>query len=442
VLANWGSSTDGSGPTPTNFTGNGMTFYVRNNATPTIGAAWNVSGAGSLIVVGDGTAACNFTIPAAFTVTGTIDVSNNGTLTIQNTTIPTIGTLSNGSTVNYNASTGGQTVTAMDYYNLTISNTSGVNTLVGTIGVSNNFTPSAGALTDAGTSTVDFNNATGGQSISAFNYYNLTVSNSSGVNTLLGSIGVRNIFTPSAGPLTAAGTSTVDFNNATGGQSVPAFNYYNLITSNTSGVNTLVGSIGVSNSFTPSAGALTSAGTSTVDFNGSAIQTIASFTYNHLSLTSGIAVTKSLGGAITVDGNLTVNTNNSLSDAGFQITGNASGTFSLAGGSTLTLGSAGTATLFPANFITANVTLDAASTVVYNSDQTQSISAVPLYGNMTLTATSSVTKNITGTITISGDMTVGINNTLNVAGAAIVNITGNMNVAGPVANSGTINIGP
>jgi hypothetical protein len=442
LLASWGSSTDGTGSVPVTFTADGMMFYIRNNATPTIGAAWSVSGAGSRIVVGDGVAACNFTIPSGFAVTGTVDVSNNGTLTIQNTVSPTFGVMSAGSTVNFNASTGGQTVAALDYYNLTISNTSGVNTLVGSVGVSNTFSPSAGALTDAGTSTVTFNNATGGQSIAAFNYYNLTITNSSGVNTLVGSIGVSNVFTPSAGTLTAAGTSTVDFNNATGGQSVPAFDYYNLTTSNTSGVNTLIGSIGVGNTFTPSAGALTSAGTSTVDYNGSAVQTIAAFTYNHLTLTSGIAVTKTLGGAVTVNGNLTVNTNNSLDDAGFQITGNASGTLTLPAGSSLTLGSAGTATLFPTGFTTGNITLNASSTVIYNSDQAQTISVVPVYGNLTLTATSGVTKTISGAATVATDLTVGTNNTLNITGAGSVQInTGNLNLNGTLQNAGTIDIG-
>jgi hypothetical protein len=82
TLSNWGSNTDGTGTAPANFTSNGVTFNIRNNATPTIGASWTVSGSGSKIVVGDGTNACNFSIGSNYVVTSTAtDVSNNGTIT-------------------------------------------------------------------------------------------------------------------------------------------------------------------------------------------------------------------------------------------------------------------------------------------------------------------------------------------------------------------------
>jgi hypothetical protein len=82
TLSNWGSNTDGTGTPPANFTSNGVNYNIRNNATPTIGASWTVSGTGSKIIVGDGTNACNFTVPSTFIVTSpTTDVSNNGTIT-------------------------------------------------------------------------------------------------------------------------------------------------------------------------------------------------------------------------------------------------------------------------------------------------------------------------------------------------------------------------
>ncbi|MEY3084507.1 MAG: hypothetical protein RL037_687, partial [Bacteroidota bacterium] len=82
LTSSWGTNTNGSGDAPPDFTTAGNTFNIRNNATPTIGASWTVSGTGSKIVVGDGTNACNFTVPGALTVTSpTTDVSNNGTIT-------------------------------------------------------------------------------------------------------------------------------------------------------------------------------------------------------------------------------------------------------------------------------------------------------------------------------------------------------------------------
>jgi Secretion system C-terminal sorting domain len=92
VLSTWGSNTDGSGEQPTSFTTTGVTYNVRNNATPTIAANWTVSGTGSKVIIGDGTNACNFTIPASTTVTSAVDVSASGTLTLgANSTIATEG---------------------------------------------------------------------------------------------------------------------------------------------------------------------------------------------------------------------------------------------------------------------------------------------------------------------------------------------------------------
>ena len=44
LTATWGTNTDGSGTAPSNFTTAGNVFYIRNNAAPTIGASWTVSG--------------------------------------------------------------------------------------------------------------------------------------------------------------------------------------------------------------------------------------------------------------------------------------------------------------------------------------------------------------------------------------------------------------
>ncbi len=101
VLSTWGENTDGTGNAPTDFITGGQIFEIRNRATATIGAAWTVSGSGSKVVVGDGTNAVDFTIPSAFAFTGTADVSNAGELTIENTTLPTLGLLAIGSTIEY-----------------------------------------------------------------------------------------------------------------------------------------------------------------------------------------------------------------------------------------------------------------------------------------------------------------------------------------------------
>jgi autotransporter-associated beta strand protein len=155
VLTNWGTATDGTGSNPANFTSANCTYNIRNNATPTLGATWTVSGSGSKIIVGDGTNACNFTIPSSFALsTPAIDVANAGTLTIVNTTIPTFGTLSSGSTVDYANTTGGQTISAVTYNNLTLSNTSGTQTAANNLTVNGTVTMAAGSTLAMGSYTL------------------------------------------------------------------------------------------------------------------------------------------------------------------------------------------------------------------------------------------------------------------------------------------------
>jgi glutamine cyclotransferase len=91
-----------TGTAPTNFTNANQVFNIRNNATPTIGAAWTVSGSNSRVITGDGTNPVNFTVPSTFAFTGPVNVLANATLTLQNTTIPTLGSLAATSTVVYN----------------------------------------------------------------------------------------------------------------------------------------------------------------------------------------------------------------------------------------------------------------------------------------------------------------------------------------------------
>ena len=123
---NWTTNNDGTGTiTPSNFTTGYRFFNIRNNSAPTIGEDWTVSGTDSKVILGDGTNGCTFTIPSSYSLTGTVDVSNNGTLKLQNTTLPTFGTISSGSTVEYNQGSS-TTATGTTYSNLTINNTAGV----------------------------------------------------------------------------------------------------------------------------------------------------------------------------------------------------------------------------------------------------------------------------------------------------------------------------
>jgi len=160
LTSSWSSTTDGTGCSPANFTTAGVIYIIQQNlagnATRTIGANWTVSGGSgatlSKVVLGQASAAAvTFTVPSGFSFTGTIDVpaalSLSNTLVLNNTTVPTLGTLHSGSTVKYNA-TGSQTIQAATYGNLETGVVSGTSNSTKTVAAS-------GTLTIAGNLTIN-----------------------------------------------------------------------------------------------------------------------------------------------------------------------------------------------------------------------------------------------------------------------------------------------
>ncbi|MES2537758.1 MAG: DUF6701 domain-containing protein [Pseudomonadota bacterium] len=168
------------------------------------------------------------------------------------------------------------------------------------------------------------------------------------------------------------------------------------------------GTLQVGGAYT-SGGTLT-AGSGTVIYDGAASQTVAAYPYNNLTIAK-TASTATLSAATNIGGNLAIDSG-VLDGAGFQITGNATGSMTMATGTNLILGSAAAATTFPTGFVNANIALNAASTVTYNSNQAQAISPTPLYGNLVLAATAAVTKTPGGNLDVNGSLTIGANNTL------------------------------
>ena len=178
-VANWWSNTDGAtGSHPADFITSGQIFNLTHTGS-FMSAPWTVSGTGSKIVLGTGTIANAFTIPAAFALTGTIDVSSLATLNITNTTNPTLGALGTTSTVVYNA-TAPQSVPAASFGNLTISTTGGNATMLGTV-LANNLTLTAGSLLSIGSFTLTLNGAISGTGLlSGSLTSNLTISGAAG----------------------------------------------------------------------------------------------------------------------------------------------------------------------------------------------------------------------------------------------------------------------
>jgi hypothetical protein len=147
AIASWGTNTNGSGTTPTNFTSTNRVFNIRNNASPTLNGTWTVSGANSKIIIGDGTSACNFTVGSNFVLTAPVDISAGATITLSTTGSITgiaFGALNATSTVNF-ASASAQTIPIETYGNLIISGAKGNNdvTFSGSTNIDGNLTISA-----------------------------------------------------------------------------------------------------------------------------------------------------------------------------------------------------------------------------------------------------------------------------------------------------------
>ena len=290
--------------TLSSITNNGLISTSDFSSTPfPAGKNWAASGAGTVqyaLTGGNQTIVAgnyfNLTLSNSFfnsfntlSSTGTIGIA--GTFVLGTSATANVVT---GSTVNFNKTTGGQTIPATSYNNLTVSNTSGTTTLAssGSIRIAGAFTPGSQTFTTTG-STIDFNNSTGGQTIPQFFYNNLTFSNATGGNTLVngGTIYVAGIFNPGSSVTANTVTgNTFNYNNTAGMQTVAATRYNNLVVSNTTGFTTLAATntIFIAGSFSPGPFAMTyTIEGSTVNFNNNTGgQTIPRFNFNNLTISN------------------------------------------------------------------------------------------------------------------------------------------------------------
>jgi len=232
--------------------------------------------------------------------------------------------------------------------NLLLSNTGLVLTTIAgnSLTVSGDFTLNSGTFNTAATfpsvsGTVDVTNGTVGfisgtaQTIPAYNYYNL-ISSSTGSRTLAnsGSIGIANAFTSGTNTYTITG-STVNFNGS-GPQTIPAFNYNQLTLSN-EGLKTFsTGTTGIAGIFsvTGSTTTNTAANASTISYNGPADQTVTTIQYYNLDAANS-------GGIVTLL-DATINNNLSVTSGTVSIGTNTAvqkitvvGAITIAGGATL-----------------------------------------------------------------------------------------------------------
>lgn len=280
-------------------------------------------------------------------------------------------------TVEFTNLSGGQTLNAYNYHHLKFDNTSGTNTAVGNIDATGTITTTAGGTFDMSTyalsgaftaansgifttsntsatpvttgktwgGTFIYALSTGGQTVMAGTYNNLTVSNSSSSNTASGAITVN-------GTLTTTTGGTLNMSTfALGGTLTTITNDGTIQTANTTA--------------TPIPTGKTWGGT--INYASTSAQTVVAGTYNNLILSGALA--KTLGGDVTVNGMTTINglatTALTISNRILTLNGGltvTSGT--LVGGNTSSLVMGATATLPSSLTALLNFTLNAGTTTL------------------------------------------------------------------------------
>ncbi|MGD0038744.1 MAG: hypothetical protein ABSC53_15770 [Bacteroidota bacterium] len=483
--------------TLTTLTNNGKIKTSSTNATPIpSGKTWSgtieyTAAAGVQTVVagtynnltldntsGTNSAGGNLTVNSTLTTTsgGTLDmitntlsvssVSHSGILNTQNTSAtPITSGKTWGGTVNFNG-TGSQSIggSSSTFNILKINNAAGVtlgvatttSTLtIGDVTSNSIFSDGGYQLTSTGTLNLTSGNFSLGSAGTATTFPAFAANNISAGTTVTYASGVaqpvsatpnyQNLTFSGAGTKTpASGTLTIGSNWTVGSATAlntnnPTVNLTGNMTE-TANLTVGTGAINIGGNWTLTSGTFT-AGTGTVNFDGTGSQTIngSSSTFNILKINNAAGVTL---GVATTTSTLTIGdvTSNSIfSDGGYQITGNAAGSLSMASSSNLILGNSTIGTTFPTNFVTANITLNSASTVTYNSDQSQTVSAVPTYGNIVFNGAG--LKTLGSSTTATGNVTINSGAPVTVNNSVTLQINGNFSSYGSLTNSGTISVG-
>jgi len=520
------------------YTGSGV--QATGNGLPASAITGNVTiNAGSIL---SSTSAIIINTPGALTVNGTLTpgtatqiFSGTGTLTgtgiVQvNRTAATAGflnqytettkTLTN-LTVEYTVLTGAQVVSSTTYGSLKLDNTSGTNTVAGVVTVNGTLSTTAGGSLNMGTNqlqgtlaniinagviqsqntsttpiptgktwngTIQFNAVSGGQTIMAGTYTNLTLGNTSGTQTAGGvlSVNVDGILTVTAGgtlnmvtyqlsgalnsisnsgiiqtqntsstPIPTGKTwgGTIQYNAAAGGQTIMAGTYATLLLSNSSGTQTASGDITVNTALTTTAGgylnmatnqllgtltSITNGGTiqtqntgttplttgktwgGTIQYNSTAgAQSVVTGTYSNLILsnTSGI---QTASNNLTVNGALTTTSGGTLNMGTSQLLGSLT---TVTNGGTIQTQYTG-ATPLPTGKTWGG-------TVQYNASSGGQTVMAGTYSTL-------VMGNTSGTQTASGAITL---TTLNTAAGGTLNmVTYTLGGLSSVSNTGTVRI--
>lgn len=299
---------------------------------------------------------------AAMTTSGT------GTITTQNTSanpLPAGRTWS--MNIEYNNTTGGQTVVGGTYTNLLSGNTSGTNTASGNLTINNQLTVVDGTILNMGTNTI------------------------AGATMTTAGTGTIQTQNTSANPFPAGRTwsMTVEYNNATGGQSVVGGTYENLISGLTSGTNTATGALTVNNQLTVRDGTILNMGTNTL--SGASLTTSGAGTLQTQNTSAN---------PIPADRNWSMTVSYNSASAQTVVSGNYTNLSSAGGNRTLSsTGEIGISQVFTPG---AGTYTTAGSTVNFNGGLQNVPPITGGYNNLSITGTDN--KTATGNIGVNGNL--------------------------------------
>ena len=414
-----------SGATATVIPSVTFTTSYTNSGTLTCATVLNVTGA-AVVLTNNGT----ITATTALSSSGGVTQGTNSTLNIGGTSgITTLTATASGNTVDYNSTTGAQTIKATTYYNLTIDKSGRTGTLGAATAINNNLSVLNGTLADGGFQITG--NATGTLTMGANTF--LTLGSAATATTFPTNFVAANIALNT--------TSTVTYNSSVAQtiSSVPTYGNLTLtttlaITKTLDGDLTIVGNltIGVNNTLSVSGsnyainiggnwssitGSAFTAGTGTVTFNGSGAQQITGTLTPKLFYNLTVANTAG-----------TVTAIRALNIDGDFLMATAGGTFA-AGAFTHTV--AGNWTISAGTFT------NTGSTISFDGTGAQSVSSNQAFNNFTVAKTAG-TLTATSALDINGNFLMATAGGTFAAGAFTHTVAGNWTISnGTFTNTGS-----
>lgn len=480
-VANWWTNTNCTGSNPADFTNACSIFEVQSGHSCTFGTSRAI--AGTLRVNG------TLTPSAAVVISGTGSLSGTGTVKVTRTSATadfssqyTLSTITLSSlTVDYSNATGSQTISAVNYGNLVLSNTSGTQTAANNLTVAGSLTISAGCTfalgsynlgTPTSISMALSSQITGDGTITLGG--NVTFTGSGAATTIAPNIALGNnrTFTVADGsdwddvifsrPISGAfsvtkeGAGRMRLNAANTYTGATTINAGILYAANTTALGTTASGTTVTNGQRLILGQTISIGTEALSLTGTG-----GGTYGALD---NVSNTNTYGGVITLQGATTIgarsgstlNLTNTITATNQNLTLYSEGTMVISGAittgsGTLTKTGAGTVTVSGNNTYTGTTTITTGTLQLGAADRISNSSNMVLNGGTFSTGSSTGYSETVGTLNLnnnsvislgSGDHTLTFANSSAVAWAgSTLTITGWTGTAGSSGTAGKIMVG-